>query len=63
MHTNQHEWWRWLLNRKIAEYVSSPTEDQDRQLRFLLTSYRALSGQSEVSEQETESTYRIANAS
>lgn len=61
MQTNQHEWWRWLLNRKIAEYVSSPSEEQERQLRFLLTSYRALSSQAEKTEQTTN--YRVASAS
>lgn len=61
MQTNQHEWWRWLLNRKIAEYISSPSEDQERQLRFLLTSYRALSSQAGKTEQAP--SYRIASAS
>lgn len=40
-HTD-NEWWRWELNRKIAEFLSKPTLQQEAALGFLLTSYRAL---------------------
>ncbi len=42
MDTSNNEWWRWKLNRKIAEFLSSPTPEQEATLGFLLTSYRAL---------------------
>jgi len=34
-------WWIWSLNRRVAEFIHSPTEEQEIQLRFLLTTYRA----------------------
>ncbi len=42
MSNDDNEWWRWQLNRKIAEYLSRPTREQEATLGFLLTSYRAL---------------------
>lgn len=39
---SNNEWWRWELNRKIAEFLSRPTAEQEATLAFLLTSYRAL---------------------
>lgn len=47
---SKNEWWRWELNRKIAEFLSKPTAEQEATLAFLLTSYRALH------EQETANT-------
>jgi len=42
MSNPNNEWWRWELNRKIAEFLSRPTQEQEAMLSFLLTSYRAL---------------------
>jgi hypothetical protein len=42
MRDTNNEWWRWELNRKVAEYLSKPTPEQEAMLSFLLTSYRAL---------------------
>jgi len=42
MRDTNNEWWRWELNRKIAEFLSRPTPEQEATLSFLLTSYRAL---------------------
>ena len=39
---NPNERCHWLLNRKVAEYISKPTQQLEITLRFLLTSYRAL---------------------
>ena len=39
---NANEWWMWTLNRKIAEYIHNPNENQEIELRFLLTTYRSL---------------------
>jgi hypothetical protein len=46
-HTH-NEWWRWQLNRKIAEFLSKPTPQQEATLGFLLTSYRALHEQENI---------------
>lgn len=43
-----NEWWRWELNRKIAEFLSKPTPQQEATLGFLLTSYRALHEQQNI---------------
>jgi len=45
MNNSNNEWWRWELNRKIAEFLSRPTREQEATLGFLLTSYRALYNQ------------------
>ena len=45
MSKSDNEWWRWELNRKIAEFLSRPTPEQEAILAFLLTSYRALHDQ------------------
>lgn len=42
------EWWRWELNRKIAEFLSKPTPQQEATLGFLLTSYRTLHEQQNI---------------
>ena len=39
---NINEWWMWTLNRKIAEYIHTPSEQQEIELRFLLTTYRSM---------------------
>ena len=41
-----NEWWMWTLNRKIAEYIHAPSEKQEIELRFLLTTYRSLKNES-----------------
>ena len=47
MSNNDNDWWRWELNRKIAEFLCRPTREQEVTLAFLLTSYRALYQQRE----------------
>jgi hypothetical protein len=42
MKNMQNEWWRWQLNRKIAEFLASPSENQHAHLNFMLSSYRSL---------------------
>jgi len=37
-----NEQWRWEFNRKIAEYVSNPSREQEATLGFLLSSYRII---------------------
>ena len=39
---NCNERCHWLLNRKLAEYISHPTPQLENTLKFLLTSYRDL---------------------
>jgi len=36
----------WLLNRKLAEYISKPTPQLETTLKLLLTSYRAMNDKS-----------------
>jgi hypothetical protein len=49
---NINEWWIWTLNRKIAEFIHKPSEDQEIELRFLLTTYRSLSENAPANQEE-----------
>ena len=49
MNDSNNEWWRWELNRKVAEFLTKPTPEQEATLAFLLTSYRALHEQQSAS--------------
>ena len=42
MNESHNEQWRWEFNRKIAEYMSSPSREKEANLGFMLASYRII---------------------